>query len=92
MQTSLYLFLFQYICLYAIKVLLATAGDFFINMNVMAHGHVGPEFINVKMYLCVMLDLYHNVGMDHQPPRQLKFSVGQGVNRLDAIFSIVPCD
>jgi len=26
--------------------------------------HVGPEFINVKMYLCVVLHLYQHVGMD----------------------------
>jgi len=41
---------------------------------------------------CVMLDLYQHVGMDHQPSRRLKFGVGQGVNRLDAVFSIVTWD
>jgi len=26
---------------------------------------LGAEFINVKMYLCVVLHLYQHVGMDH---------------------------
>jgi len=38
METSLYLFLFQYICFYAVEVLLTAARNFVINMNVMAHG------------------------------------------------------
>jgi len=41
------------------------------------------------MYLCVVLDFDKHMGVDHQPPRQLKFSVGQGVNRLDAVLGVV---
>jgi len=67
MQTSLYLFLFQYVGFYAIEVLFSTAWELVINMDVVAHGslHIGPEFVDVQMYLCVMLDLYQHVGMNH---------------------------
>jgi len=41
------------------------------------------------MYLCVMLDFYQHMGVDHQPPRQLKFSASQGVNRLDTVLGVV---
>jgi len=80
-----------YICLYAVKVFFSAARDFIVKVDVVTHRrlHIGPEFIYVQMYLCVMFDFYQHMGVDHRPPRQLKLSTGQGVYRLDTVLGVV---